>query len=502
MDRGVDVRLRVLLVEDSPVDAVMIERALGRAGHEITLTRVDTADGLTAALGREPFDLILSDYSMPGWSGLDALDIAQELAPDLPFILVSGTIGEEVAVEAMRHGASDYLLKDRLTRLSAAVERAIEAAEVRREYGRSRVALAFLAQATATLSRSLDPAAVAETLVALAVPLLADGAAVHLAEEDGSVRRLAVHDLLGPDAPDAHAVVLPLSVRETMLGQLTLVSAGGARPMIDEGLGAELAARAAVALQNAMLFRRAEAAIAVRSEFIQIAAHELRTPLTPLSLQVQTLLRSSRDAGADAPVARFEADIEATGRYVQRLTTLVDRLLDVSELGLGVPRLTRETVDLAALATEVAAGFAEHAREAGAPLDVRVPGPVRGAWDRLRMGHVLGHLLSNAIKFGAGKPILVTVGSDGMRARIAVRDYGPGIGPADRARIFERFERGVSFRRHGGFGVGLWMAREIVRAHGGTLTVASEPGEGATFTVEVPVVATAAEAGIDAAHLC
>lgn len=495
-----DVRLRVLLVEDSPVDAVMIERALGRAGYAVALTRVDTADALTAALASEPYDLILSDYSMPGWSGLDALDIAQERAPDLPFILVSGTIGEDVAVEAMQRGASDYLLKDRLTRLPAAVARAIEAAEIRREYGRSRVALAFLAQATATLSRSLDPEAVADTLVALAVPLLADSAAVHLAEEDGSLRRLAVHDLLGSDPPGTHAVVLPLAIRDTTLGQLTLVSAGRVRAMIEEGLATELAARAAVALQNAILYRRAEAAIAIRSEFIQIAAHELRTPLTPLSLQVETLLRSSRAAGADASASRFEADIAATGRYVQRLTTLVDRLLDVSDLGLGLPRLAREPVDLAALASEVASGVTDQAREAGATLEVRAPGPVRGAWDRRRLGQVLGHLLSNAIKFGAGTPIVVTVGSDGERARVAVRDHGPGIGPADRARIFERFERGVSLRRHGGFGVGLWMAREIVRAHGGTLTLASEPGQGATFTLEVPIVTAAAEDTVEAAQ--
>lgn len=487
-----DVRLRVLLVEDSPVDAVMIERALGRAGHAIALTRVDTAEGLTDALGREPWDLVLSDYSMPGWSGLDALAIAQELAPDLPFILVSGTIGEEVAVEAMRSGASDYLLKDRLTRLPAAVERAVEAAEVRREYGRSRVALAFLAQATATLSHSLDPEAVAETLVALAVPLLADGAVVHLVEGDGSLRRVAVHDLVGPDATDARAVTLPLAMRDTTLGWLTLVSSGAARPMIDDGLATELAARAAVALQNAVLYRQAEAAIAVRSEFIQIAAHELRTPLTPLSLQVEGLLRSSRDAGADTPLTRFEADIAATGRYVQRLTTLVDRLLDVSDLGLGLPRLMRETVDLAAVTAEVAATFAPQAREAGTALEVRAQGPVVGAWDRVRMGQVLGHLLSNALKFGAGKPVVVTVESDGTRVRIAVRDHGPGIDAADRARIFERFERAVSLRRHGGFGVGLWMAREIVRAHGGTLTVASEIDEGSTFTIDVPIVSLAA----------
>ena len=487
------MRLRVLLVEDSPVDAVMIERALGRAGHAVALTRVDTAEGLTDALGREPWDLVLSDYSMPGWSGLDALAIARELAPDLPFILVSGTIGEDVAVEAMRSGASDYLLKDRLTRLPAAVERAVESAEIRREYGRSRVALAFLTQATAALARSLDLEAVAETLVALAVPLLADGAVVHLVEGEGALRRIAVTDLPVLAASGARAMTLPLAIRDTTLGYLTLVSAGGARPLVDDALAAELAGRAAAALQNAILYRQAEAAIAVRSEFIQIAAHELRTPLTPLSLQVDSLLRSSRDAAPGTPVARFEADIEATGRYVRRLTTLVDRLLDVSHLGLGVPRLARETVDLAAVTAEIAASFVPQARETGTTIDVRADGPVVGAWDRVRMGQVLGHLLSNAIKFGAGKPVVVSVAeADGRRVRIAVRDHGPGIAPADQARIFERFERAVSLRRHGGFGVGLWMAREIVRAHGGALTVASAVGEGATFTVDVPIAAATA----------
>lgn len=495
-----DVRLRVLLVEDSPVDAVMVERALGRGGHAIASTRVETAEGLTDALGREPWDLVLSDYSMPGWSGLDALRIAQELAPDLPFILVSGTIGEEVAVEAMRHGASDYLLKDRLTRLPAAVERAIEAAEVRREYGRSRVALAFLAQATAALAASLDPETVAETLVALAVPLLADGAVVHLVDDDGALRRVAVHDLVGSDVPDARAMTLPLGLRDTMLGWLTLVSAGDARPMVDEGLATELAARASVALQNAILHRRAEAAIAVRSEFIQIAAHELRTPLTPLSLQVESLLRSSRDAGVGAPGAQFEADIEATGRYVQRLTTLVDRLLDVTDLGLGLPRLTRETLDLAALTEEIATRVTPQARETGTTVTVHASGPVVAAWDRTRMGQVIGHLLSNAVKFGAGKPVIVGLERDGNRVRIAVRDHGPGIAPADRTRIFERFERAVSVRRHGGFGVGLWMAREIVRAHGGTLTVASEIGAGATFTVELPMLSAEGAAANEASQ--
>ncbi len=480
------VRLRVLLIEDSPVDAIMVARALRRGGYEPDLVRVETASALTAALAHTAWDVVLSDFSMPGWSGLDALALVQDHAPDLPFILVSGTIGEDLAVAAMQQGASDYLLKDRLTRLPGAVRRALEAAELRREHGRSRVALAFLAQATAELGRSLDPETVAETLVALAVPLLADRAAVHLLDGDGALRRVAVTEA-GAACATATAVTLPLTMRDTPLGCVTLVASGGARTMVDEGLAVELAARAGVALQNALLYRRAEEAVAIRGEFLQIAAHELRTPLTPLSLQVQSLLRSSRGTGAGAPVAQFEAEIAATGRHVQRLTTLVDRLLDVTDLGLGRPRLAREPLDLAALAAEVAATFAPQAQEAGVALALDAAEPVVGAWDRVRLGQVLGHLLSNALKFGAGKPVVVTVARDGGRARLTMRDHGPGVAAADRTRIFERFERAVSVRRHGGFGVGLWMAREIVRAHGGTIAVAGEAGEGATFTVELPL---------------
>jgi signal transduction histidine kinase len=514
------VHLRVLLVEDSLADALLVERALRRGGYEPALERVDTAPALTAALARETWDLVLCDYMMPGWRGTDALQIVRDVAPDLPFILVSGTIGEDIAVQAIKAGANDYLLKDRLTRLPAAVGRAIEESELRRDYGRSRVALAFLAQASVQLARSLDAATIAETVVALAVPLLADAAAVDLLDEAGRLTRMATNEVIaelpvggtaerlareavrtlvpamskdGTDADaggsDTSLVALPLAAHGSALGCLTLAVHAPERSfaMVDGGVGVELAARASLAFENARLYQQAQAAIAARDEFLQIAAHELKTPLTPLSTQVQTLVRQARASEPGLPAARFEADLAATSRHVQRLTRLVDQLLDVSQLGAGPPLLTYEACDLAELVPEITTGLAAQAAEAGCTLDVRVPDHVRGAWDRGRVGQVLVNLLSNAIKFGAGKPIEVTLAQVGPTARLQVRDHGSGIAAADRDRIFERFERAVSLRHYGGFGVGLWVAREIVLAHGGALTMASSPGAGATFTVELPV---------------
>ena len=130
------MRLRVLLVEDSAVDAVMVERALVKGGCEPAMERVDTADALRAALTRAPWDLVLSDYSMPGWTGLDALALVRDLAPDLPFIIVSGTIGEETAVSALKAGAHDFMIKGRLIRLAPAIERELREAAGRRERSR------------------------------------------------------------------------------------------------------------------------------------------------------------------------------------------------------------------------------------------------------------------------------------------------------------------------------------------------------------------------------
>ncbi len=153
-------------------------------------------------------------------------------------------------------------------------------------------------------------------------------------------------------------------------------------------------------------------------------------------------------------------------------------------------KLSREQVDLAEVATRMVAHAGVLARQAETEIVLDATTTI-GSWDRFRVETVVSNLLSNAIKFGGGAPVEVSVKSDGLDARLTIADRGAGISPEDQARIFERFERAVSERHYGGFGLGLWISRQIVEAHGGTIRVASKPGEGSVFVVSLPLEAPA-----------
>ena len=225
-------------------------------------------------------------------------------------------------------------------------------------------------------------------------------------------------------------------------------------------------------------------AVIVRDDFLSVASHELRTPLTALKLEVANLLRLARlDTGSER--ARLIAKVERIDAQATRLRGLIDDLLDVSRLAAGHLELHVEPIDLAALAGEVGARFVEEAARLGSTLVIDARQQAVGQWDRERLEQVVTNLLSNAVKYGDGKPIDVTVRAEGGRARLAVRDRGLGIAARDQERIFGRFERASSSRHYGGIGLGLWIVKQIVEALGGSVAVASEPGAGATFTIDL-----------------
>jgi PAS domain S-box-containing protein len=240
--------------------------------------------------------------------------------------------------------------------------------------------------------------------------------------------------------------------------------------------------------ERARLLRESQEAVRVRDEFLSVASHELRTPLTPLSLKLHTLLRAAESAREGVlPAARVAADVHVAQRQVRKLADLIRDLLDVSRLAHGKLSLSLEGVDLAALAREVTAGLAPEAERAGCTVEVHAARPLVGHWDRLRLEQVVTNLLTNALKYGAGQPIRVDVRAEGEGALLAVRDGGIGIEAEHLARIFGKFERAVSERHYGGLGLGLYITQQIVQAMGGTIRVESQPGQGATFNVYLPL---------------
>jgi PAS domain S-box-containing protein len=242
------------------------------------------------------------------------------------------------------------------------------------------------------------------------------------------------------------------------------------------------------AIEGAARERQLKRAIEARDQFLVVASHELKTPLTSLELQIGSLLRLGRsDPDASVSDERVRSKYEAILKQVERMTVLINTLLDVAKLTSGRVELGREPLDLGEVVGRAVASSADAIRRSGSEIRLRAPAPVVGMWDRPSLETAVAHLVSNAVKFGAGAPVEIGVETSGDRAVLTVRDHGIGISVEDQKRIFERFERAVSDRHFGGFGVGLWVARQAVEAHGGTIRVSSVEGEGAEFTIELPL---------------
>jgi signal transduction histidine kinase/ActR/RegA family two-component response regulator len=529
----------VLFVEDNSDDVELELATLRAEGLEVEHRTLETATALKAALAYESWDIIICDYWMPELSGLDAVRIAKQVAPAIPFILVSGTVGEDVAVDAMRAGADDYVLKQNLTRLASAVQRELRDFQARQAGVLSEKGFRLLADVGAALGQSLDRDAIVREVPALVVRDFATLGLLDLYEQSGRCRRVAsAHadsassrllqrlDMENPPScPEGwreHAVtsrqgavvVHPLSshaAAELDPALVTIASAFELRsavsvPMVSEGrvVGAiqlarsapysalevriieELARRIAIAIENSALYERAQRAVQMRDEFLSIAAHELRTPLTALRLQVQGLEQLATKHRAEWADDRILNRLARCTRSLDRLGQLIEALLDVSRVSIGGLTLNLEQTDLTTLTRDVVDRFQDEAERAISQIQLVSDGPIWGMWDRLRVEQVLTNLLSNALKYGAGAEVEIELLDAGAEAVVKVIDHGIGIPAGDLERIFGRFERAVSSRNYGGLGLGLFITRRIVEAHGGVITADATPAGGATLAVRLP----------------
>ncbi len=233
-------------------------------------------------------------------------------------------------------------------------------------------------------------------------------------------------------------------------------------------------------------------AVQARDEFLSIASHELKTPLTPLKLQLQSFLRQlDSDKITQARIEQAQRLAASSNRQINRITRLVDDLLDVSRISAGQLNLNREEVDLRDLVAEAIERYTPQIQKAECQVEIFAPEPVTGHYDRLRMEQVVINLITNALKYAPGRPIFISVEEfktdETPCARLLVRDEGIGIAPENLSRIFNRFERAGTSCNVGGLGLGLYITRQIVEAHGGTIHAQSDWGKGATFVVELPM---------------
>jgi signal transduction histidine kinase len=286
-----------------------------------------------------------------------------------------------------------------------------------------------------------------------------------------------------PRPPQMAFACVPLVIEGQTVGGLAFTFLGGHRFAPDERTFISLLAQqCARGLERTRLYQRALEAVRVRDDFLSMAGHELRTPLTTLLLQAERLVQVTSTGPAE--VGQRSAQVLAS---VDRLSRLVDELLDISRITTGRLQLQRERVDLGGIVSRIVDRACREASRPAGSVRLQAADVVEGWWDRARLEQVVTSLVANALKYGQGEPVEVQVTCDAGTARVTVRDHGIGIAPADQSRIFERFERAVSSRRFGGLGLGLWISRQIVEAHGGRISVASSPGQGATFTVTLPV---------------
>jgi signal transduction histidine kinase len=228
-----------------------------------------------------------------------------------------------------------------------------------------------------------------------------------------------------------------------------------------------------------------EQLLRARDEFLSIAAHELRNPMHSLLLQVSAAVQIARQQGDNPLARRLERVQHIVDRYVKRASLL----LDVGRMNATRTQPQVESVDFAEVVREIVESYAPEAVFNRSPLTVRVPPTLCGRWDRLGLEQIISNLISNAIKFGAGASIDVSLESkQDSRVQLEVHDRGIGIASADQERIFGRFERLSAHAGHpAGAGVGLWLVRGLVESHGGTITVQSGPSQGSTFTVILPL---------------
>jgi signal transduction histidine kinase len=282
-------------------------------------------------------------------------------------------------------------------------------------------------------------------------------------------------------------IVKPFYSDEVMARVSNLVKTKRVRSVIQKELASQLQDIEALTHQLAQKTRDLTDAVAARDEFLSIASHELKTPLTALKMQLQLTARNVKPAETHVPSPEYLTKAFSLSlRQVDALNGLIDELLDVAQIRRGQAKLHYEEIDLAEVIQETVNQLNEQMNIAQCPVELTLDRPVLGRWDRKRVNQIILNLVSNVLKYAAGKPFKIDLRRGENMATLIVQDFGPGIPPHKHEIIFKRFERASSSRNISGLGLGLFIVKGIVDSLGGTIQVESETGKGSTFIVNLP----------------
>jgi PAS domain S-box-containing protein len=498
--------LHLLLVEDNALDAELTIAQLERADYTVDASIVYDSANFVDALAKKRFDVILADFVMPTFSGIEALTIASERAPDTPFIFVSGLLGEEHAVDMLKRGATDYVLKQRLQRLPAVVRRAMRESAERAQ----RIAVERALRET-------------ETHFRLLIEALKDYAVITL-DPEGRIRTWNVaserilgfpaQDVLGQSASvfynqeDREAGVfeheLEVARREGSAsddrwlwrkdghsffasGVTTAIRTEnneliGFSKIVRDATDAHMAADALRLAKD-----QAESANRAKDHFLAVLSHELRTPLTPILAAVRLLeMKHSlpREAHPTLDLIRRNVELEAR---------LIDDLLDLTSIARGKLSLNFASVAMDTLLTSAVEMSEADLRAKQLALETHFEASkivVMG--DAARLQQIIWNLMKNAVKFtpASGRIEVRTWNPDESTIAVSVTDSGIGISAEALPRIFSAFEQADDSitRSFGGLGLGLAIASTLAQKHGGTLSAYSEGRDaGARFTLTLPL---------------
>ena len=539
-------RLRALIVDDSENDAALVALELRRGGYDVTCERVETPETMNSALAKQTWDLIISDYTMPHFSGLDALKSFKKTGIDLPFLMVSGSIGEETAVDVMKAGAHDYLMKDNLRRLIPSVDRELREADVRRERRRIEEEnqrhwhrLRALHEIDLAITSTLDLKAILDILLEKIDRLLPPSVTTVklIDKETGELKPVACRNLnetqwkavRRKELTRLTQIVLENKIPLTVANVQTdprnndptfaikegLISYLGI-PLIakNETLGViafyikefhwfsddeiefltTLAGQASVAISNSLLYERSrqqaidlERSNKIKDEFLGVISHELRTPVNVIAGYADLVKEGSLGEINSGQKTILNRIVTCTADLLE----MVNGILYATSLEAKAIRAQCQPVDICDFLNELRSNYGS-SLDKGLTLNWEYPSdlPVLDT-DGPKLRHIFQNLIGNAIKFTKQGTVTISArhNSQNKTVEFKVSDTGIGIAKELHRAIFEKFRQADSSasRAYEGVGLGLYIVKQFAELIGGTVNVESDVGSGSTFTITIPV---------------